>query len=340
MEDPPRDGVKESIDKCKVAGIKVVMITGDNKNTAAAIGRKIGLLTDGIVLSGTELDEMSDDELFAIINKIQVFARTSPEQKYKIVKALKRAGNVVAMTGDGVNDAPAIKEADIGIAMGRNGSDVARDTADIILTDDNFATIVAAIEEGRAVNLNIKNSVRYLLSGCLGEILAIFFASVFNGGIPLLLSLQILWTDVVSESILGASLTLEKPSNDIMSYPPISKNDEIIDGKLKRKILRTGIVTGLTTFGIFQGSLLFGASLQKARTLAFTNLVLSQIVSVYNCKTNRSSKNKYMNISAIACVIMFGGMLYTPLMSSFFSTMPLNITDALLVSGTATLSKI
>lgn len=339
MEDPPREEVKECIEKCKGVGIKVVMITGDNKNTAAAIGRKIGLLTDGIVLSGNELNDINDDKLVSIINKIQVFARTSPEQKYKIVKALKRAGNVVAMTGDGVNDAPAIKEADIGIAMGRNGSDVARDTADIILTDDNFATIVAAIEEGRTVNLNIKNSMRYLLSGCLSEIVAISFASLFTG-IPLLLSLQILWTDVVSESILGVCLTLEKPSHDIMSYAPVSKDDELINKELKSKIVRTGIIIGLTTFGIFEGSLLLGTSLQRARTLAFANLVLSQILSVYDCKTSRNSKNKYMNISAIACVTMLGGMLYTPFMSSLFSTVPLNIKDILLLSGTTTLSSI
>lgn len=339
MEDPPREEVKDCIEKCRNAGIRVVMITGDNKNTAAAIGRKIGLLTDGIVLSGVELDEINDDKLASIINKVQVFARTSPEQKYKIVKALKRAGNVVAMTGDGVNDAPAIKEADIGIAMGRNGSDVARDTADIILTDDNFSTIVAAIEEGRAVNINIKNSMRYLLTGCLGEIIAILFASVF-GGIPLLLSLQILWTDVVSESILGTSLTFEKPSNDIMKKPPISKDYEIIDKEIKRKIIIRGIITGLTTFGTFKGSLLFGASLQKARTLAFSNLVLSQILSIYDCKTNRKSKNKYMNISAIACIAMFGGMLYIPFMSSFFSTVPLNVRDMLILSGATTLSRI
>ncbi|WP_297428271.1 HAD-IC family P-type ATPase [Clostridium sp.] len=339
MEDPPREEVRDCIEKCRDAGIKVVMITGDNKNTAAAIGRKIGLLTDGIVLSGCELDDITENELTAIINKIQVFARTSPEQKYKIVRAFRRAGNVVAMTGDGVNDAPAIKEADIGIAMGKNGSDVARDTADIILTDDNFATIVAAIQEGRGVNLNIKNSVRYLLTGCLGEVLAISLASMFIG-IPLLLSLQILWTDVISESILGASLTLENPPEDIMSYPPVLKNDEIVNKELKKKILKTGIITGLTTFGIFKGAILFGATMQKARTLAFVNLVLSQITSVYNCKTNKRDKNKYMNISTIACVAMLGGMLYTPFMSSFFSTVPLNLKDILLLSGTTTLSRL
>lgn len=339
MEDPPREGVQDCIKRCINAGVKVVMITGDNKTTASAIGRKIGLLNDGMILCGNELEEMSDDDLTAIINKIEIFARTSPEQKYKIVKAFKRAGNVVAMTGDGVNDAPAIKEADIGIAMGGNGSDVARDTADIILTDDNFATIVAAIEEGRNVNLKIKSCVRYLLSGSLSEVLSILLACIITK-MPLLLSLQVLWINAVAETILGSSLTLEKPSKNMMNYLPISKEKSLVDRELKKKIIRRGVVTGVSTFGIFQCSLMMGYGLKKARTLAFTNLILSQIVNVYDCKANKKCPNRYMNAASVVCLIMQGGILYFSTIRSFFKTTPLNILDLLLLSGTTTLSKI
>lgn len=339
MEDPPREEVKECIKKCHSAGIKVVMITGDNKNTAAAIGTEIGLLTDGCVLCGPELEEMTDDELSAMINNVQIFARTSPEQKYKIVKAFKKAGNVVAMTGDGVNDALAMKEADIGIAMGAGGSDVAKDTADIILTDDNFCSIVAAIEEGRAVNRNIKNSMKYLLSGCLGEMIALGIATVFTGISPLI-SMQILWLNVIAETVLGSSLTLETPSEDIMTSPPISKYDEIIDSSLLRQVIRKGIITGLTTYGIFRFSMLLGSSVTKARTLAFTNLIISQIINLYCCKTNKRKTNKYMNFATIACLLTLGGIIYIPMLRPYFSTTPLLMNDYLLLGGTSAMNMI
>ncbi len=337
MEDPPREDAKECIEKCHMAGIKVVMITGDNKNTAVAIGKNIGLLTNGIVLTGPELEIMTDDELLPLINKVQIFARTSPEQKYKIVKAFKRAGNIVAMTGDGVNDALAMKEADIGIAMGINGSDVARDTADIILTDDNFAAIVTAIEEGRTVNRNIKNSMKYLLSGCLSEMIAIGIATLLTGISPFI-SMQILWINVIAETILGSSLTLEVPSDNTMNCPPCSKNDEIINGDFKKQIISRGLVIGLTTYAIFQGSMLFGAGLKKARTLAFTNIILSQIINVYDCKANKQKKNKYMNIASAACLIILGIILYIPAIGAYFSTTPLVMKDILLLTGTTTLA--
>ncbi len=339
MEDPPREDAEGCIKKCHKAGIKVVMITGDNKYTAAAIGKKIGLLTDGIILSGPELEAMTEEELSGVINRVQIFARTSPEQKYKIVKAFKRAGNVVAMTGDGINDAPAMKEADIGIAMGASGSDVARDTADIILTDDNICTITAAIEEGRNVNRNIKNSLRYLLSGCLGEMIAIGAATLLTGISPLI-SMQILWTNVIAETILGSSLTLETPPENIMDCPPVLKNDDILDGSLKKQVIRRGIVTGLTTFGIFQGSLLAGASLTKARTLAFTGIILSQIINLYSCRANKGSRNRYMNIASIACLLLLGGIIYLPFISTYFLTGPLLFQDILLLAGTSVLAAI
>lgn len=339
MEDPPRGEVKECIKKCRKAGIKVVMITGDNKNTAAAIGKNIGLLTDGIVLTGPELDVMSEDELYHIINNVQIFARTSPEQKYKIIKAFKRAGNIVAMTGDGVNDAPAMKAADIGIAMGVNGSDVARDSADIILTDDNFAAIVSAIEEGRTVNRNIKNSIKYLLSGCLSEMIAIGIATMFTGISPFI-SMQILWVNVIAETILGSSLTLETPSDNTMNCPPCSREDAIVDNAFKKQIVKRGLVIGLTTYAVFQGSMLFGTGLKKARTLAFTNIILSQIINVYDCRANKKKRNKYMNIASAVCLIILGIILYTPVIGVYFSATPLLSKDILLLAATTALAAI
>jgi Ca2+-transporting ATPase len=340
MEDPPREGVKEAIQKCKCAGIKVVMITGDNKNTAAAIGHELGLLTDGLVVSGNELEQMSDDKLSSIINNIQIFARTSPEQKYRIVKAFKCKGNVVAMTGDGVNDAPAIKEANIGIAMGRNGSDVTKDAADIILVDDNFTTIVGAIEEGRSVYNNIRNSMTYLLSASLSEMFTIFMASAVSGVSPLL-SMQVLWINVIAETLLGSTFALERPSDDIMKHPPISKDAPLFDRELNRQVIRRGFGMGISTFALFQGSLMFGASMEKARTLAFTNIIASQLVNVYDCRSNKKSRgNKYMNASAFISASMMACIIYMPFLNSFFEVVPLYPVELAVILGTANFARV
>lgn len=339
MEDPPREEVKDCIKKCHQAGIKVVMITGDNKNTAAAIGRNIGLLTDGIILTGSEIESMSEDTLYQTINKVQIFARTSPQQKHKIVTAFKRAGNVVAMTGDGVNDALAMKEADIGIAMGAYGSDVARDTADMILTDDNFCTIVSAIEEGRNVTRNIKNSMKYILTGCLSEMLVLGAATILTG-LPPLASIQILLLDVIAETILGASLTYENASKNIMKYPPNSKEEDILDKPLKKQVLRKGIISGLASFTIFYASLLTGAGVNKARTLAFTSIILSHILNLYMCKINKNMPNKYMNLAAGTCVLLLMGILYLPLLRMVFLTTPLLLKDLLPVIGITAITTI
>lgn len=340
MEDPPRDDVKKSIEKCHNAGIKVVMITGDNKNTAAAIGRELGILTNGLVLTGSELERMSDKALDSKIKKVQVFARTSPKQKLQIVKAFKRFGCVVAMTGDGVNDAPAIKDSNIGIAMGGNGSDVAKDVASITLVDDNFSTIVSAIEEGRSVSNNIKRSVKYLLSGSLGEMLAIFLTSVVTGSLPLL-SIQILWVNVICETILGSPLAAEPPSKDIMESPPMEKDSPIIDKELGKQVLTRGAGIGLSTFAAFELPLVLGMGIAKARTLAFTNLVFTQIVNCYDCRSNRSIKpSKYMLGTMISSAALFTGILYVPFLSSLLGTVPLNIMDWTLISGLTTLSRI
>lgn len=340
MEDPPRDNVKKSIKKCHNAGIKVVMITGDNKNTAAAIGKELGLLTNGLILSGAELDSMSDQELDSKIRQVQIFARTSPEQKLRIVKAFKRFGYIVAMTGDGVNDAPAIKEANIGIAMGRGGSDVAKDAASLTLVDDNFSTIVNAIEEGRAVSSNIQRSVKYLLSGSLGEIIAIFLSSIVTGSLPLL-SMQIILVNVICESILGSPLAVEAPNEDVMNNPPMRKDAPIIDKKLGKQVLKRGVGIGLSTFAAYEIPILLGMKIAKARTLAFTTLIFTQIVNCYYCRGRKNIKpNKYMSAVLLSSAALFIGILYIPFISSLIATMPLNIMDLTFISALTILSRI
>ncbi|WP_446899190.1 HAD-IC family P-type ATPase [Clostridium sp. LBM24168] len=340
MEDPPKKGIKDCIKKCHRAGIKVVMITGDYKNTAASIGKELGLLTNGLVISGNELDNMKDEDLDSKIRSVQIFARTSPEQKHRIVKSFKRFGYVVAMAGDGVNDAPAIKEADIGIAMGSNGSDVAKDVASITLVDDDFCTIVKAIEEGRTVNNNIKNCMKYLLAGNLGEILAIALASSMGGILPLI-SIQILWTNLISESILGSALTAESSSDDVMNSAPLKKDAPLINRKLGLQIIRRGVGIGLTTFAIFEGSLLLGAGLNKARTLAFSNLICSQFLNIYDCRENKSKlPNRYINIGVASSMAMLLGIIYLPFISTYFGTQALTVLDWGTITGMCMISRI
>ena len=339
MEDPPREGVKESIKKCHCAGIKVVMITGDNKNTAAAIGKELGLLKDGLVISGLELDQMSKEELDNKIDKVEVFARTSPEQKYRIVKAFKKLGYVVAMTGDGVNDAPAIKEANIGIAMGCSGSDVAKDVADITLVDDNFSTIVAAIEEGRNVSIKIRNATKYLITGSIGEILALLLTSATIGILPLI-SIQILFMNVICETILGAPLIAENSIDNVMMQEPLKTNAPLIDKELGITIAKRSIGIGVTTFAAFEGAMLLGLGINKARTLAFTNLIVTHIINVYDCKSGDKLSNKYMNIAALSSVALLAGTIYIPFIRPYFKMVPLNITDLTAIGMLSTLSRL
>ena len=338
MEDPPRPGVKQAIQKCHKAGIKVVMITGDHKNTAMAIGRNLGVLSDGLTVSGNELDEMTVKELETKITSIQIFARTSPEQKHRIVKALKKSGQVVAMTGDGVNDAPAMKEADIGIAMGHGGSDIAKDVASITLVDDNFSNIVEAIEEGRTVSSNIKSSMRYLLSGSLGETLAIGLAAAFTRSLPLL-SIQILWINVICETLTGAPLVIQAPAEDVMLRPPIDKDAPLIDKELRTDIIQRGVGIGTAAFGAFQGALWMGLGVSKARTMAFTTLMATQLVNAYDCLNSRDKlSNRYMNLTAFISAASLLGIIYLPSLNAFFGTVPLKPLDWAFVSSAGLLS--
>ncbi|SHH74298.1 Ca2+-transporting ATPase [Sporobacter termitidis DSM 10068] len=328
MSDPARPAAGESVARCRKAGVNVVMITGDNKNTAAEIARQVGLLTDGLIVTGAELDRMTDGELAAQVDSVQVFARTCPEQKHRIVRALKKAGHTVAMVGDGVNDAPAMKEADIGIAMGKSGSDVAKDVAGITLVDDDILTIVDAIQEGRSVTENIKNSMRYLLTGALGEVAAIGLCALGFGVLPLL-SIQILWTNVIAETILGSAVAVEPPCPGVMDRPPYGRDDALVDRPTMIEILKKGLLIGLATFGVFSGAMLGGLGLKTARTAAFAALILSQMLSAYRSRLNKDRPaGAYMKVALAASAAMLAGILYLPPLSSFFGTVPLSAADA------------
>lgn len=340
MEDSPRLEVKNSIEKCHNAGIKVVMITGDNKDTASSIGEQLGLLKDGLVVTGTELENMTDEELDAKVGNIEIFARTSPEQKFRIVKSFKRCGYVVAMTGDGVNDAPAIKEANIGIAMGNNGSDVAKDVADITLVDDDFSTIVRAIEEGRAVSNNVRNTTKYLLAGSIGELIAIGFCS-FAGGMLPLIPIQVLWANIVCESILGVSLAVEAPTGEEMKYPVAEKSTNLMDKDLSSKIIKRGMGIGITSIALFEGYSRLGFGVQRARTMAFSNLILTQVVNVYDCKNNKKiTDNRYMTYATATSVALLGAIIYVPFLASIFGTVPLGIVDTGILAASVSASRI
>lgn len=336
MMDPPRSEVREAIKKCHQAGIKVVMITGDHKKTAASIAESIHLLTeDGMVLSGEELDAMTEEELATTIDHVQVFARTCPQQKLKIVKAFKKKGYIVAMTGDGVNDAPAVKEAHVGIAMGKSGTDVTREASSIILTDDNFNTIVKAIEEGRTINRNIKKFMKYVLSGNFAEVLAIFAAAITGMPVPLIPS-QILMINLVTEGIPALSLGIDPPEKDIMMEPPRDASKSVFDKKLKHRILTRGIATGLTTLGVFGGTLFLTGNLAKARTMAFANIVSCQMLHALECSSMSISRNKYLLPSIAISTGLMLASIYLPPFASVFAMVPLNIMDwgAILLSTT------
>lgn len=323
--DPPRPEVPGAIKKCLAAGIKVVMITGDHKKTAIAVAKSIGLLSQqGIVLTGSEIEEMGEPELAQIINKVDVFARTCPAQKLKIVKAFKNKGLIVAMTGDGVNDAPALKEAHIGIAMGKSGADVTKDVAAIILTDDNFNTVVKAVEEGRTINRNIKKFIKYVLAGNFAEVFTIFVASILRMPTPLI-PVQILMLNLITEGIPALSLGVDPPEVDIMEEPPRNPEESIFSSKIKNRIITRGVITGLATLGIFRGTLFFTGNLMRARTMAFANLVSYQMLHAFECSSMGIKRNKYLLPSVLISSGITLASIYIPALRGVFKMAPLNL---------------
>jgi len=338
MEDPPRDEVKGAISLCVRAGIKVKMITGDNKETALAISKRIGLY--GRIMDGDELDKITENELSRVVNEIVVFARVRPEHKLKIVKALKMNGEIVTMTGDGVNDAPALKEAHIGVAMGKNGTDVSREVADLTLKDDNFATIVTAISEGRTIFKNIRKFISYQLSCNYAELMILFFgvllAPILGWQIPLLLALQILFMNLVTDDLPAITLALTPSSSDIMQEKP-RKKKEILNKSLIAWFAIAGMFMAIITLLVFYVNFnLLHQTNEYARTTALLSLILLEIANAYNFMSFRHKVsfeslrvNKYLFYASVISIIATVIVIYTPL-NRVFGTVPLGITGWLM----------
>ena len=330
MMDPPRDGVVEAIRTCKTAGVKIVMITGDHITTAKAIASKLGILAPGnLAITGKELDEMPEETLQKNILKYSVFARVSPEHKVKIVNAFKRSGAIVAMTGDGVNDAPALKNADIGIAMGKSGTDVAKNSADMILTDDNFVTITEAVKEGRHIYDNIRKAVHFLISTNIGELLTIFIALILGFDSPLL-AIHLLWINLVTDSFPAIALGMEKAENDIMNIPPINPKKGIFANGLWKKIFTEGLLIGILVLVVYYIGLK-NYNIDVARTMAFASLGLIELVHSINVKRNRSilKSGIKINIYLVGAIILGAilqiGVISIPSVASMFNSVVLTI---------------
>lgn len=330
MIDPPRQEALEAIARCKRAGIRPVMITGDHRITAYAIGRKLGIVQkDGEVVTGDELEQMSDEELKEVVKTVSVYARVSPDHKVRIVEALGAHGHVVAMTGDGVNDALALKRAHIGVAMGRTGTDVAKNTADMVLRDDNFASIVAAVEEGRIIYGNIRKFVYFLLSCNVGEVLIIFASILLGWPVPLL-PLQLLWVNLVTDSFPALALGLEQGERDVMDVPPRPTDEPIIDRKMAFGIVSQAVAIGIVTliaFYIGQRE-----SVELGRSMAFATLIISELLRAHGVRSERTSvfamspfSNKTLFWSTVGCLGLMAVVFLVPPLRSLFKLEPLTL---------------
>ncbi len=348
MMDPPREEAKRAVERAREAGIRSIMITGDHPKTAAVIASELGIDADGVAVSGMELDNWSDDVLVNSVRDISVFARVNPAHKLRIVKALQRSGSIVAMTGDGVNDAPALKAADIGIAMGVTGTDVAKESADIVLTDDNFATIVAAVEEGRSVFSNIRKFLRFLLSSNIGEVMTMFFGVLFAETLGLkgdgttlalpLLATQILWINLVTDGAPGLALGMEPNSADLMLRPPRPRHEGVITRNMWWGIFFVGVIMAAGTLLVLDASLPGGlvqgsGNMRHARTMAFTTLVLFQLFNVFNARSDEQSafvglfRNRWLWMAVGLSLGMHVLLLRTPFLQEAFSTVQLSLLD-------------
>ncbi len=323
MIDPPREEAREAVAVCKLAGIKPVMITGDHVVTAKAIAKELGIFSEGDrAITGVELDKMTDEELDNSVENISVYARVSPENKIRIVKAWQKKDKVVSMTGDGVNDAPALKAADIGCAMGITGTDVAKGAADMTLTDDNFATIVEAVREGRGIYANIKKVVGFLLGTNIGEVICVFVAMLLWHKTPLL-SMQLLWINLVTDSLPAIALGMEEVEPDIMTKAPKPKNEGIFAGGLGIRVVLQGLMFAiLSLIAFFVGEKTIG-TLEAGQTMAFIVLALSQVVQAFNMRSEKSIfkigvfGNKTLNKATLVSTLLMAVVLFTPVRIAF-----------------------
>ncbi len=338
MIDPPRPEVKDSICECRTAGIKPVMITGDHRDTATAIASELSLLGEGeLVMTGQELDNINDDELTRKAERIAVYARVSPQHKVRIVNIFKNKGHVVAMTGDGVNDAPALKRADIGAAMGISGTDVAKSASEMVLADDNFATIVGAVREGRVIYENIKKAVYFLLSCNIGEIFSILLAILFQLPVPLL-AIQILWVNLVTDSLPALALGMEPAEPGIMKRAPRKKAEGIFVKGMKRTILVEGFLIGAFTLISFYIGTYFNGSIEQGRTMAFATLSFSQLFHVFNFRSVKDSifekglvLNKFLIGASVFSGLIQVAVMLVPAFQSVFKVVPLDFNHWLMI---------
>jgi Ca2+-transporting ATPase len=331
MIDPARMEVKPALERARGAGIRTIMITGDYPNTAAAIAENIGLLRPGHhVLTGHDVDVMDDEKLRREVKVTDVFARVSPEHKMRIVDALKANGEVTAMTGDGVNDAPAIKRADIGVAMGITGTDVAKETADMVLTDDNYASIVSAIEQGRVIYSNIRKFVYYLISCNMAEIMIIFLGTLITGASPLA-AIQLLWLNLVTDGAPALALATEKGDPDIMNQPPRPAKEPIINKQMRVGIVvQTIAITAVTLAAYFIGLWANPQNIEFAETMTFATLSISELFRAYTARSEFYPlikigifKNKWMNFAVLSSLVMILLVIYVPFLNPIFKTEPL-----------------
>lgn len=338
--DPPRPEVKGAIESCRTAGIRIIMITGDHPTTARTIGRNLGICgtdSEDCVMTGEQLDRTDDQELIRRLPGLSVFARVTPAHKLRIVQCLKACHETVAMSGDGVNDSPALKAADIGCAMGKNGTDVARNASDMILTDDNFATIVAAVKEGRTIYDNIKKSIHFLLSSNIGEILTIFTAIAIGYPSPLL-PVQLLWMNLVTDSLPAIALGVEPPEEDIMERPPIPRDQGIFANGFGLRIFLEGIMIGLLALiAYLAGFRMEGTAM--AQTMTFMVLSLSQLFHVFNVRSRKSLfhigffSNGKLTVSFLICFALQVSVAVVPVLQSLFSVASMDLTQWAIVMG-------
>lgn len=347
MIDPPRTEVKASILECKEAGIKTIMITGDHIITAQAIAKQLNILPNyGKIMDGNTLAKMSVSDLEEVVDDIYVYARVSPEHKLKIVKALQARGHIVAMTGDGVNDAPAIKAANIGVAMGITGTDVAKEASSLVLSDDNFATIKAAINEGRNIYDNIRKFIRYMLASNVGEILVMLFAMMLGMPLPLV-AIQILWINLVTDGLPAMALGLDQAEADVMKRKPRHPMESVFARGLGWKIVSRGFMIGIVTLAAFTLTLSQNPDdLIRAQSVAFATLVMAQLIHVFDCRSEHSvfHRNPFQNIylvfAVLSSIVLMLIVMYFPPLQPVFHTVALNVREWLLVLGMASIPTI